>query len=146
MALAEQLVDAMGIKKAMEESMEMAMQMVPAQMEQIEGEDSDSAEEAREHMDEVMEFVKQEMSWDRIKDEYISIYARTFTEEELEGILEFYKSPIGIKFAEKQPELMKQAMEINQRRMMELMPKMKKFAEQLDEADDAGEPGEDDDD
>ena len=38
-----------------------------------------------------------------------------------------------MKFVEKQPELMKRAMEVSQRQMMEIMPKMQKRIQEIKE-------------
>ena len=40
------------------------------------------------------------LSWDTLKEEYIQLYTESFTEEELQGIIEFSKSPLGQKMAE----------------------------------------------
>jgi hypothetical protein len=82
-------------------------------------------------MAEMMEVIMKEMSWDKLKDDYISIYADTFTEKELLGIITFYESPIGRKFIEKQPELMKKSMQISQKQMVGLMPKIQKLTEEM---------------
>ena len=47
-------------------------------------------------------------------DEIAVVYASRFTLEELNGVAAFYKSPLGLKFVEAQPELMKQGMAIGQ--------------------------------
>ncbi len=132
-ALAEELVNAMEMQKGIENSFEMIKQMIPAQMEQMSGAENESSEEVQARVQIMMDYIAKEMSWDNLKEDYISIYAETFTEEELAGLVEFYKSPVGRKFTEKQPELMKRAMEISQKQMMEIMPKMRKFAEEMKE-------------
>lgn len=40
------------------------------------------------------------------EEKFAKIYAAVFTTEELQGLIDFYKSPIGKKFLEKQPQLM----------------------------------------
>jgi hypothetical protein len=72
----------------------------------------------------MMEIVTKEMSWEAMKDEYVAVYAETFTEEELKGLIEFYKSPAGRTFAKKQPELMERSMKLGQKRMLQVMPKI----------------------
>ncbi len=84
-------------------------------------------------MQKMMDLFMKEISWDNLKEDYISIYAETFTEEELKGLVTFYKSPVGRKFIEKQPELMKRTMEISQEKMMELIPKMQELAKEMEE-------------
>ena len=51
-----------------------------------------------------------------------------FTEEELQGLIDFYKSPVGNKFLEKQPELMAATMNRMQTEMAKIMPKIQEAA------------------
>ena len=44
-------------------------------------------------------------------DMVVPIYARHFTQEELEQLLAFYQSPIGKRFVEEQPLLLRESME-----------------------------------
>lgn len=131
--LAEELVIAMEMPQALEQSFEMMKQMIPAQMEQMGVSGDETSEEGMAVFKETMDFMAKELTWDNLKEDYITIYAETFTEEELAGLVEFYKSPVGSKFAGKQPELMKRSMELTQKQMMEIMPKIKKFAEEMKE-------------
>lgn len=64
------------------------------------------------------------LSWDSLKEEYIALYAETFTEEELEGIIAFSKSPLGKKMAEKSPLLMQKSMEIGRQHAQQVMPEV----------------------
>ncbi len=66
------------------------------------------------------------LSWESLKEEYVGLYAETFTEEELEGIIEFSKSPLGIKMAEKSPILMHRSMEIGRQHAQQVMPEVQK--------------------
>lgn len=66
------------------------------------------------------------LSWDKLKDEYIQLYADTFTEEELQGIIDFSKSPLGQKMAEKSPILMQRSMEIGRQHAQQVMPQVQK--------------------
>ncbi len=64
------------------------------------------------------------LSWESLKEEYIQLYAETFTEEELQGIIEFSKSPLGEKMAEKSPILMQKSMEIGRQHAQQVMPQV----------------------
>ena len=66
-----------------------------------------------------------------MKDDYIDIYVKTYTESEIRAILEFYKSPAGKKFIEKMPELMQQSMAISQKNMPTIMNKVTKISEEM---------------
>jgi len=130
-ALAEQLLGDMKMHKTIEKSFAMVKQMIPAQMRQMGLSDDASLNKAKDKMQKTMDLVMKEMSWNKLKDDYISIYAETFTEEELKGALEFYKSPIGQKFIRKQPELMRRSMQISQRQMATLMPKIQQLTKDM---------------
>jgi hypothetical protein len=64
------------------------------------------------------------LSWDSLKEEYLQLYTETFSEEELRGIIEFSKSPLGQKMAEKTPVLMQKSMEIGRQHAQQVMPQV----------------------
>lgn len=73
-----------------------------------------------------IDLIYEGLSWESLKEEYIQLYAETFTEEELEGIIEFSKSPLGKKMAEKSPVLMQKSMEIGRQHAQQVMPEVQK--------------------
>jgi hypothetical protein len=81
--------------------------------------------------DKMLDMMAQELSWDKMKEDYITLYADTFTEEELKGVIAFYKSPAGQAFLKKQPELMKRSMEMSQKLMLQVMPKIHAMIKEL---------------
>lgn len=140
-ALAEELLNEMDMKANMEKSFAMFKKMLPAQMEQMKkarakagqapATDQQPAEATDEHAtkaaEKMMDEMAEQLSWDNIKDDFIALYAETFTEEELRGLVEFYKSPAGRAFTKKQPELMKRSMQLTQKRMLQWMPRMQEM-------------------
>lgn len=76
----------------------------------------------------------QKFGWEKIKDEHITLYANTFTEAQLKDIIAFHKTPTGQLFIKKQPELMKRSMELGQKRMAEIMPKIQAMTKELEES------------
>ena len=75
--------------------------------------------------------LEEEFSWAKMKDDYIAIYVKTYTEKELEAISEFYRSSAGKKFVEKMPQLMQESMAISQKKMPIIMEKMQKISEEM---------------
>ena len=142
--LAEQLLNAMNMDGVMEKSFEVVKKQMPAFMEQAvkaQGEKipPEILELQKELMEKVMKLVSDELSWEKLKTDFIPLYADTFTEEELKGLLDFYRSPVGQSFSRKQPELMQKSMEISQKMMMKIMPEIQKLVEELErKAKDAG--------
>ena len=57
------------------------------------------------------------------------VYTDTYTEEEIDGILGFYKSPAGKAFIQKMPEVMQRSMPVMMQMMGDLQPQMKAIME-----------------
>jgi hypothetical protein len=70
----------------------------------------------------VMDTVNQKIGWKALEPDFISLYSSTYTEEELDGIIAFYKSPVGQKMIEKTPELTAKSTQVTQQKMSELQP------------------------
>jgi uncharacterized protein len=124
--LAEELLTLMDVQENIEEAFEAIKEMQVSQLKGmgLSGEASDRAQSMQEK---VMDVIAEELSWDKLKDDYIAIYADTFSEEELKGLLEFYQSPVGQKFISKNPELMKKTMEVTQKQLAVMMPKIQQI-------------------
>jgi hypothetical protein len=85
-----------------------------------------SAESAREYREtmvkEMREMFAEKMSWERMKPEYVKLYARLYTEDELRQLTAFYESPIGQKTIRIQPEVAARTFDMVQRLMMQPAP------------------------
>lgn len=68
--------------------------------------------------------MREEMSWEMMRPLYIQIYQESFTQEEIDGLIAFYKSPAGSAFVEKMPVVMQKTMSVMQSRMGPMMEKM----------------------
>jgi hypothetical protein len=88
---------------------------------------ADQQQRADELSKKAAKIVSEALSWDKIEPEYAKLYAATYTEEEIEGMLVFYKSPVGQAMVDKSPTLMKQSTEIVQVRMKSAMPELQKL-------------------
>ncbi len=75
--------------------------------------------------------VKEEMSWDKLKDPMEKIYASVYTEEEMQGIVTFYKSATGQKMLSKMPELMQASNGIMQDAVKNMMPKIQTLQKEM---------------
>ncbi len=132
-AMAEELLNLMNMQETIETSFAMVKQMIPAQrerMKQATGQ-TNMPSNVSNQVDSMMDMMAQELSWDKMKADYITLYADSFTEEEMKGIIAFYKSPAGVAFITKQPELMKRSMELSQKMIMQIMPKIQAMTKEL---------------
>lgn len=75
----------------------------------------------------IFELVNSRMGWKALEPEYIELYAQSFTDEELDAIIAFYKSPAGVSMIAKTPELTQKAMALSQRKAAEMMPEVQKM-------------------
>jgi hypothetical protein len=94
----------------------------------------EATEKAKAMRDKMFALIESEMSWDKMKAEYAKVYAEVFTPEEVRGLIAFYKSPSGQAFLDKQPLLMQKTMEMAQKRMMDLTPKIQEMIKQESQA------------
>ena len=131
--MAEELLNVMNVPDSIEKSFAMMKQMIPAQTEKImqaTGQ-TNMPSNVSSQTDKMMDMMTQALSWDKMKDDYITLYAETFTEDEMKGMIAFYKSPAGQAFIKKQPELMKRSVELSQKKMLKLMPQIKTLTQKM---------------
>ncbi len=74
--------------------------------------------------------LKEELSWDKVKDQYVRAYREMFSQEEIDGLIAFYQTPAGQSLVSKQPELAKRTMTILQQRMAPVMQRIQKMSEE----------------
>src|SRR5205823_10830451 len=68
--------------------------------------------------------MREELSWESLKPMYIEIYRDSFTQEEIDGLIAFYQSPVGMAFVNKMPIVMQKSMTSMRTRMQPMMEKM----------------------
>lgn len=96
---------------------------------------SDTDEKAMEKVQAVViDSIRSEMSWDQWEPIYLKIYRDSFSQEEINGLLTFYKSPAGVALIKKMPVVMQSTMTEVQKRIKPMTERMrKKMDEALDE-------------
>jgi hypothetical protein len=82
----------------------------------------------------VFALVESRIGWKAIEPDILDLYARSFTDDELEAMLAFYKSPAGISMVAKLPSLTNQAMNISQSKITALLPEMKQMIQDFAKA------------
>lgn len=87
---------------------------------------------AQESQDRIMKLIAEKLSWEKMKPAYIQLYSEVFTDEELDGILAFYRSPAGRAMLEKTPLLMTKAMALVQKQMGDIQPEIQKMMKEVE--------------
>ena len=72
-----------------------------------------------------VDVMRNEFTWESLKPMYIEIYRDTFTQDEIDGLISFYQSPIGMVFVNKMPEVMQRSMVSMQSRLQPMLEKMR---------------------
>jgi hypothetical protein len=130
-AKVEELVSVMHMDRMMNQMLEAIKGQTEQAMQQP-GADSMTPEQKKIETDyqaKALQIVIDSMGWKAMEPEFVTLYAQNFTEEEIDGMVTFYKSPTGQAVLNKMPQLMSSAMQLAQSRMVDIQPKMKALME-----------------
>jgi len=119
---ANELLVTMGIEKMLEQSNEKTVSFQVAKNRKIVG-----------YEDLVKAFYDKYSNWEVIKDDVIKMYTQSFTEQELNELTAFYKSPTGQKALSTMPTLMVKTIHIGQQNIKEHLPELQKEIEKRTE-------------
>jgi hypothetical protein len=90
---------------------------------------AEQREKAGELQVKMMDLIAANIS--KTKPALAKVYSDTYTEEEIDGILAFYKSPSGKAFLQKMPEVMQRLMPVMMKMMTDLQPELKTMMEEM---------------
>ena len=83
----------------------------------------------------VHRIVEQAASWDKLEPQFTDIYAAVYSEQEIDGLLAFYRSPVGAEMVAKQPEIVEKSQAVTQTLMPQVQPQVMQaameFAQQM---------------
>jgi len=74
--------------------------------------------------------LSQQLSWEQLKPQFVKVYADTYTEEELDAILAFYKSPAGQAWFAKSAEVGNKSRQITQQAIQDAQAQVRKVIDQ----------------
>lgn len=121
--------------------MEKMVDPIIVQMQQMRAQIMKKFDISEENRDKIIQFQKRidskiltELSWDKMKNDYIKLFSAVYTEEELRGIVEFYKSSIGQSLIKKQPQIMLKSMAIAQNKVQSLMPEIRRMTQEFEKS------------
>lgn len=75
--------------------------------------------------------LRSEMTWEKMEPLQIGIYRESYDQSEIDGLIEFYKTPVGQSFINKMPVVMQKSMTTSQAMMQDIMPKLYRAMEQV---------------
>ncbi|HVX65619.1 MAG TPA: DUF2059 domain-containing protein [Bryobacteraceae bacterium] len=112
----------------MERSLAQVRAMQQAQAAKLDlGTDPAKKQHATEAINKV---VAEHLGWEKLKPRFVALMAEAFTDEELDGILAFYRSPAGKAMVEKMPQFMGKTMGVVQAAMQEMQPEIQRIIDE----------------
>jgi hypothetical protein len=78
-------------------------------------------------LNKVMDVTVDSLGWKTLEPEYAKLYASTYTDEELDGIITFYNSTAGQAMLDKTPDVTAGTLKIVEAKMVEFQPKLKEM-------------------
>lgn len=137
-AKVEQLFTVMRLDHTMDQLLAGIRQQTTRMMSTMPGFEQMTPEQKRlvdDYESKVMALVTENIGWKAMEPEMIKLYAATYSDQEIDGLLTFYKSPVGQTMLDKTPELTSKSLQITQTKAMALQPKvqalMSEFAKQF---------------
>jgi uncharacterized protein len=125
----EELMSLMKADQMMKQSFDMVKRMAVDQVAKAKM-PAEGRQPAQDMVTKMMALMEDRMSWAKMKTLMVKVYADTFNEEEIDGIVGFYRSPAGAAFLQKMPTLMQKSMAISQEMMGDVMNEVQKLAEE----------------
>jgi hypothetical protein len=122
----------MRMDRTMSQMMDLVMAQTRQMMQRMQGTEQMTPEQKKlvENFQKRVEvMVSESLGWKALQPEFVTLYANTFSEEEIDGLLTFYKSPVGQVLLDKTPELTTKGGEISQAKVAALQPKMNAMLE-----------------
>ncbi len=120
--LAEELVNLAGVSQNIQNAKKNISQMNERMFLRMRG--KNDPKKIAEYKKKLDTLINNAFDWKNIKGEYIKLYAKTFTVDEMKGIIEFYKTPAG-KLLRERDNLMRQEMKLMQDRYRQIMPQLR---------------------
>lgn len=80
---------------------------------------------------EMMAAAKEVLDWSKMEPVYIRVYQKSFTQEEVDGLIAFYKTPAGQALVNKMPTVMQNAVKETQQLMQPLVQRLQKMQQEV---------------
>ena len=83
------------------------------------------------YRDQVGKILDEELIWQKIESDIIALYVESFSLDDLNELITFYKTPLGQKMIEKMPAVMLRSAEVSRQQMRFIIPRIKTLAQQM---------------
>ncbi len=80
----------------------------------------------------MMALINERISWQKLRPVLAKVYRDTYTEDELQGIVDFYKTPAGQAMLKKTPLLVQNMMQATQGMMGDMMTEIPRMLDEIE--------------
>jgi hypothetical protein len=80
---------------------------------------------------ELMAILKEMFEWNKLEPMYLRVYQKSFTQQEVDGMIAFYKTPAGQAVINKMPVVMQNTMNEMQQMMGPMMQKIQRMQQEV---------------
>src|SRR5712692_8883161 len=80
---------------------------------------------------EMMGILKEELAWEKLEPLYIRVYRQSFSQDEVNGLVTFYKTPTGQALINKMPVVMQNTFNELQQRMGPMMQRIQRMQQDV---------------
>lgn len=68
--------------------------------------------------------IREELSWSKLKPEFVQVYSETFSQPEIDAMIQFYSTPTGAGLVDKMPQVAHRSALMMQKRMGPVMQRV----------------------
>ena len=68
--------------------------------------------------------IREELSWAKLRPEFVQVYAETFSQAEIDAMIQFYSTPTGAGLVDKMPQVAQRSAMMMQKRMGPVMQRV----------------------
>jgi uncharacterized protein len=80
---------------------------------------------------EMMAAAKEVLDWNKLEPVYVRVYQKSFTQQEVDGLIAFYKTPAGQALVNKMPVVMQNTVNETQQLMQPLVQRLRKMQQEV---------------
>ena len=84
-----------------------------------------------QYINQLTKSVSEEIKWKKMEPDFVKLYDKEYTEEEVKAMLQFYQSPVGQSILKKSSIITKKSAPIVQKVVDVITPKIQKLAKQM---------------
>lgn len=128
-AKAQEMVNLLHTDKLVQMNADNMMKSVAAAADKAAGPDPspDAKAKVADFEKQAQQMIDAQIGWKMMQDQFTDIYAKNFTEEQLDGIIAFYKSPAGVALLANMPDVNSQINQLGGGRIDALKPQLQQL-------------------